>query len=165
MQVSDLVTIGKLGKSIDRDGYVTFKQYRNFRLPFLKDVFLLFTDNRVRYVTVTEIDTRTSIKLKIDDQDTLAEAVLDGNVAVLMPPSEIDLMRQERQADFSGKQVFFRDALLGYVSASFHNGAQEVIIIHLEEGREILVPMVEAYVSSIGKKRIILKDIEGFLDL
>jgi ribosomal 30S subunit maturation factor RimM len=166
MQVSDLVAIGKLGKSIDSNGFAPFKDHRNFHLSFLRDVFLLFTDNRVRYVTVTEIDSKTSIKIKIDDEEILKEAVRDGNVNVMLPHSDIDdLMHDQEEEDFIGMKAFFQDRLLGKVIESFFNGAQEVITIEDENGKEILIPMVDAYVIDIDDANIILKNIEDFLEL
>jgi len=166
MQISDLVAIGKLGKSIDSNGFIPFKEYRNFHLFFLKDVFLLFTDDRVRYVTITEIDTKTSIKLRIDAEDILADAVQDGNVVVMLPQEELDQMLNELEGeDFSGMQVFFQDRLLGIVTESFFNGAQDFITIESDEGKEILIPMVDSYVEEIDEEKIFLKNIEDFLEL
>ncbi|MDO9578025.1 MAG: hypothetical protein Q7J16_09080 [Candidatus Cloacimonadales bacterium] len=166
MQISDLVAIGKLGKSIDSNGFIPFKEYRNFHLFFLEDIFLLFTDNRVRYVTVTEIDSKTSIKLKIDAEDILADAAQDGNVTVMLPQEDIDQMTNELSGeDLSGMKVFFQDRLLGIVVESFFNGAQEVITIESKDGKEIMVPLVDAYVVEIDEEKIVLKNIEGFLEL
>lgn len=166
MQISDLVAIGKLGKSIDSNGFILFKEYRNFHLFFLEDIFLLFTDNRVRYVTVTEIDSKTSIKLKIDAEDILADAAQDGNVTVMLPQEDIDQMTNELSGeDLSGMKVFFQDRLMGIVVESFFNGAQEVITIESKDGKEIMVPLVDAYVVEINEEKIVLKNIEGFLEL
>ena len=166
MQISDLVAIGKLGKSIDSNGVIPFKNYKNSHLFFLKNVFLVFTDNRVRYVTVTEIDSKTSIKIKIDDEDILTDAIQDGNVSVMLAPEYINEMLHEQEDEgLIGMKVFFRNRQLGIVVESFFNGAQEVITIECGDGKEILVPLVDVYVEKIDTEKILLKDIEGFLEL
>ena len=163
MQISDLVAIGRLGKSIDSNGFISFKEFNNFRLTFLGDIFLLFTDNRVRYVTVTEIDSRSSIKIKIDDENILADAVRDGNVSVMLQHD--DIKNELEEEDFAGMKVFFQNRFMGIVSESFFNGAQDVITFEDSNDKEILVPMIDIYVENVDGENIYLKDIQGFLDL
>ena len=115
---------------------------------------------------MTEIDSKTSIKLKIDAEDILADAAQDGNVTVMLPQEDIDQMTNELSGeDLSGMKVFFQDRLMGIVVESFFNGAQEVITIESKDGKEIMVPLVDAYVVEIDEEKIVLKNIEGFLEL
>ncbi|MBT3756689.1 MAG: hypothetical protein HOG24_10455, partial [Candidatus Cloacimonetes bacterium] len=72
MLVSDLVAIGKLGKLIDEDGYIPFKPGKNFHPDLLGNIFLVFRNNSVRYVTVEEV--KKNYRIKIDDSETAQTA-------------------------------------------------------------------------------------------
>ena len=65
MQISDLVAIGKLGNSIDEKGFISFRKNSNFQQSYLtqKDVFLLFKDHRVRYVSIDKVISEKLISL------------------------------------------------------------------------------------------------------
>lgn len=164
MLISDLVAIGKLGKTIRKKGYIPFKEFHNFQQFYLQDVFLLFTDNRVRYVSIVDIDDKKNIKL--DDEKIMQEAALDGNVRVMLPQEDIDRLLQENDVPvFVGKQIYFQQQCIGKVIDSFFNGAQEILEIENFEGKIFMVPMVEKYLDKMEKDAIFLKDIEGFLNL
>jgi hypothetical protein len=88
MLISDLVAIGKLGKLIDEDGYIPFKPGKNFHPDLLGNIFLVFRNNSVRYVTVEEV--KKNYRIKIDDSETAQTAVEEGNVKVMLPKGEVD---------------------------------------------------------------------------
>ncbi|MCF7792609.1 MAG: hypothetical protein K9N09_02075 [Candidatus Cloacimonetes bacterium] len=164
MLISDLVAIGKLGKSISKKGFIPFKEFHNFQQYYLQDVFLLFTDYRVRYVSIVDIDDRNNIKL--DDKEIMQEAALDGNVQLMLPQEDIERFQQENDLPvFVGKQVYFQQKCIGKVIDSFFNGAQEILEIEDFDGKLFMVPVVEKYLDQMEESKIFLKDIEGFMSL
>jgi ribosomal 30S subunit maturation factor RimM len=164
MLINDLVAIGKLGKSVDKKGFIPFKEFYNFQQFNLQDVFLLFTDNRVRYVSIVDIDDRNNIKL--DDDEIMQEAALDGNVSVMLAPEDFQKILQDNEiVVYVGKQIFSQKKHIGKVVESFHNGAQEVLEIETPDGGLFMVPLVEKYLEKMEEDKIFLKDIEGFLEL
>lgn len=164
MLISDLVAIGKLGKSISKKGFIPFKEFHNFQQFYLQDVFLLFTDNRVRYVSIVDIDDRNNIKL--DDKEIMQEAALDGNVQVMLPQEDIEQLLQENDVPvFVGKQVYFLHKCIGKVVDSFFNGAQEILEIKDLEGKLFMVPLVEKYLDKLEEDNIFLRNIEGLMNL
>jgi ribosomal 30S subunit maturation factor RimM len=166
MQISDLVAIGKLGKFIDKKGFIPFREYKNYHLQTDEDVFLLFTDNRVRYVTITEINTQSSLKIKIDDAEIQSEAALDGNVTVMLSQNDVDhYFNESNEEDLIGMPVYFLGKKLGKIVESFFNGAQEIITIQTEIDKEILIPLVDKFIREINADRIILQDVQDFLEL
>ncbi len=88
MLISDLVAIGKLGKLIDENGFIPFKPGRNFYPELLGNVFLVFRNNSVRYVTVEEV--QNNYRIKIDDVESAKLATDEGNVKVMLPNSEVE---------------------------------------------------------------------------
>ena len=166
MQIEDLVAIGKLGNSLDRNGFISIKKAANIELSFFKKIFLLFTDNRVRYVEVIDLDTSKGIKVRIDDEEIAAEAAYDGNVQIMLPKKDIDQFQKENDIiDLVGISVIFRDEVLGKITEVFFNGAHDVISFEDYRGIEVMIPLVDAYVIKIEDNSIIMKNIEGFLKL
>jgi 16S rRNA processing protein RimM len=71
-------------------------------------------------------------------------------------------------ADLVGCTVFdVAGATLGEVTGSFDSGAHEVLEVRAPDGRELLLPIVDAFVKSIDTdgKRIVYDPPEGLLDL
>ncbi|RLC52654.1 MAG: hypothetical protein DRI23_02255 [Candidatus Cloacimonadota bacterium] len=166
MQIKDLVAIGKLGNCLHKNGFISFKEAENFELFFLKNIFLLFTDNRVRYVEVIDLETDNGIKIRIDDDEIAMDVVEDGNVQVMLAKEDIKQLQQENDViDLVGIPVVFEGNEIGFVTESFFNGAHEVISFENENGKEIMIPLVEAYVIGIDENGLNLKGIEGFLEL
>lgn len=162
MQISDLIAIGKLGKSVNKQGYIPCLIYKDFQQLNLENVFLLFTDDRVRYVTIVDMDSKNC--LKIDDEEILLEAALDGNVQVML--AEADIGKTKSDADLLiGRSVRFQAESIGKVADSFFNGAHEVLEIVDQHNKTFMVPVVEAYVEKIEADVIYLKNINGLLDL
>lgn len=166
MEISDLITIGRLGKSIDKNGFITFKPDRIFQPSFLTDVFLIFTDNRVRYVTITETDTQKGFKIKIDDTEVALEAAIDGRVQVSLPREDIDnLLKSHGTPGFTGMNIIFEKKHIGKVVDVFNNSAYDVLVVELDSGRELMIPKVDHYVKKINNNSIFVKNIEGLLKL
>jgi len=71
-------------------------------------------------------------------------------------------------ADLIGCKVLdVAGTTLGEVTGSFDSGAHEVLEVRAPGGRELLLPLVDAFVKSIdtGAKRIVYDPPEGLLDL
>lgn len=160
MTVSDLVAIGRLGNRIDQFGYISFNVFPDFKHLNLEDIFLFFTDNRVRYVTILDKDKHGFL---LDDQDSVSEAALDGNVQIMLPLSEVTKYLQNSR--HIGKKVIFEQKEVGVVFDSFENGAQEVLEIRSLEGKEFMVPLVEIYLEKNDSDTIWLKNISELMEL
>ncbi|MCK4653281.1 MAG: hypothetical protein KAU01_02430 [Candidatus Cloacimonetes bacterium] len=166
MEISALITIGRLGKSIDKNGFITFKPEKIFQPSFLTNVFLLFTDNRVRYVTVTETDQQKGFKIKIDDAEVVLEAAIDGRVQVKLSKEDIgNLLKSRKIKCFTGMNIIFEKKDIGKVVDVFNNSAYDVLVVELDSGKELMIPKVDYYVERINKESIFVKNIEGLLKL
>src|SRR5210317_1934638 len=91
MKLTDLVSVGKLGKSLDKKGYFTYKLMLDLpqRSEKLKEVFLIFKDNRVRFVDVEF----SAHKIKICDDSIRAAVVESSGVKIALDQADIDELR------------------------------------------------------------------------
>jgi len=170
MQITDLVAIGKLGNSIDEKGFISFRKNSNFQQSYLtkKDVFLLFKDHRVRYVSIDKVINEKRLKLRFLETDVTEEAADAGSVCVALPESE--LVKFNREADFIdpvGMKVVINQKELGNVIDFFNNSVQDILIVKTTENKEIMIPDVDYYVVNKDKnsKMINVKNIRELLDL
>ena len=170
MQITDLVAIGKLGNSIDENGFISFKKNSNFQQSYLtkKDVFLLFKDHRVRYVSIDKVINEKRFKLRFLETDVTEEAADAGGVRVTIPES--DLVKFNREADFVdpvGMKVIFNKKELGNVINFFNNSVYDILIVETGEKKEIMIPDVDKYVieKNAENDTITVKNIDGLMDL
>lgn len=170
MEISELVGIGRLGR-LEPDGFyhVQFSQPYKSILNQLQDCFLIFSSHRVFYVTVFETKTfgkQAYLRFREDGIDE--EAKKHSNVVIALPAE--DLADAEDEDDVSllfGFQASFAGEEIGVVSRALVSPMQAVLIIELNDGRELLVPNVEKYVSKIDRhsKTVRLQNIEQLLEL
>ena len=94
MQISDLVSLGKLGNKIDADGFVKFTRNSNFhpRYFLIKDFFLVFTDNRVRYVTIDKVLKNSGFWIRFIESEVMEEVISAGNVKLCLPQNDLNLL-------------------------------------------------------------------------
>ena len=168
MQISDLIPIGKLGNSIDKNGFIPLKKNRNFQ-PFyldLKDLFLVFTDYRVRYVTIDKVLEGNKLKIRFDETEVTKEASKAGKVQVMLSPDDMEevIAQHDSESDID-KFVIFKNHKIGKVVDIFETLAHEIHIVKLSDGKEIMIPDVEFYISKKDKQNIYVKNIEGLLEL
>jgi len=164
MQISDLVAIGKLGKLIDENGFIPFKPGKNFHQDLLKDIFLVFKNNSVRYVTVDKII--NSYRIKIDDEETAKLAADEGNVKVMLPKSEIEAMDNKLNINnHIGKKIIFNSNSIGEVVDIIDNSVYDLITCKLDNGKELIIPMIDQFITEVNDDEISVTNIEGLLEL
>ncbi len=170
MQISDLVAIGKLGNTLDNKGYISFKKNSNFHPLYFnqKDVFLLFKDHRVRYVTIDKLINDKGIKLRFLETEVIEEVAKAGGVLVTLP--ETDLVKSKKETGFIdpvGMKVFFNNKEIGNIIDFFNNSVYDILVVKTLDKKEIMIPDVDFYIANKDKVRniIIVKNILGLLDL
>ncbi len=169
MQISDLISIGKLGKYDPATNWIQFKPNQVFK-PFLlksNDVFLIFTDHRVRFVTISKkkkVDGK--FYLSFQDDDIYPELVNEMNVQIQIPSDLIQKLSLDAQGfnpiDY---KVVFEDKEIGEIIDYWDNSGQSVFVIDYLQEKEILVPHVDYFLVSIDKEKkvIIMKNIEELI--
>ncbi len=168
MQLTDLTPFGRLDSQMDEDGFIILHTYKNFIPEFLdeENVFLVLKDDSVRYVTLKEVKLGKFIRLKFQRNYFIKQMLDDDLVRVMIPDDVVDrIMKDTGKEPYKGLSVFFNDTLLGVVKDDFYNGAHSVLEIVTQSGREIMVPLVEKYVSHLDDVEIHLQNIDELLDL
>jgi len=171
MTLDDLVSVGKLGNSNRApEGYLRFQPNWNFHTYFfdIKDVFLVFTDYRVRYVTIEDIRQSKFFWIKIKEDDVVQEVNESRSVQYRIPKSLIKDFRYENDDDFlNGMKVMADNQNIGVVTDSFYNGAHYTLIVTQEDKKEVMIPNVERYIFSIDKVKhlIMAQNIQELLEL
>ncbi len=164
MQISDLVAIGKLGKLIDENGFIPFKPGKNFHPDLLGNIFLVFRNNSVRYVTVEEV--KNNYRIKIDDSETAKLAADEGNVKVMIPKIEIESIHKELEYDdHSGKEIIFKSKVIGNVVEILNNSVYDLLVCELNNKQELMIPLLDKFILEINEKSITVQCIEGLLKI
>ena len=164
MEISDLTAVGRLGGP-DRDGFFQLLVKPRYRdvLASTEDVFLIFNSDRVFYVTISERELHDR-KLRVKfAEDGVAEERAKHKEAILaleLPPEETD-----QPDDLLGYTVVFGEREIGKVSDYFFNNAQYVLVIDTTIGTELLVPLVDYYVTEIipDPGVVVLRNAESLL--
>jgi len=164
MLISDLVEIGKLGKLMDEDGFIPFKPGIDFQPDFLENVFLVFKNNSVRYVTVEEVI--KNYRIKIDDSETAKLAADEGNVKVMLPKIEIETLNKELDIDdHVGKEIIFKSEVIGKVIEILNNSIYDLLICELNDKQELMIPLLDKFILEINAESITVQCIEGLLKI
>jgi ribosomal 30S subunit maturation factor RimM len=161
MKVTDLIAIGKLGNKLNSKGYIFFRKKDksgSFSLP-IKDVFLLFTDHRVRYVTIED---EQDGWILLEERDLMQEAALDGNVQVMIAPEDYQTWNEVAQIEpFLDYQAVEKDVIVGKICDYITRPMQNLFEIEQADGKTFYVPDSLPFVISIDKtnKVILFSDL------
>jgi ribosomal 30S subunit maturation factor RimM len=170
MEISDLVVIGRLGR-LEPDGFfsIQLSQSHQSVLAAIKDCYLIFTSNRVFFVTVEETKTvgrRNFIRFKEDGVGE--EADKHPNAEIALPSQDLaEVNVTDDTNSLDGYKAIFGSEIIGEIDGLMLNSMQSVLIISLIQGGELLVPNVDNFVQVINSKNqsVILQNIEGLLDV
>ena len=151
MKITDLIPIGNLSAVLKSDRFVIFKPNKNFINGFLdiKDVFVVFTDNRVRYITIEQVlHKENKILLKFIEDEVFDEIAETFGVK-LMLDSENASKYDSDLFNYRGMDVVFEDKKIGKVEDFFSNSQYMIFTVVCKNSEEILIPNVDAFVSKI----------------
>ncbi|MGC9362595.1 MAG: ribosome maturation factor RimM [Candidatus Syntrophosphaera sp.] len=167
MKVSDLVGIGRLGGR-DSEGFYQVLVKPRYRSVFAEtdDVFLIFNSDRVFYVTISERDTDRKPRVKFAEDGIAEERVKHREVIIAIEPSPEAPDGSGEMEQLIGYTVVFQEREVGKVKDFFHNNAQYVLVVESPAGEEILIPMVEHFVSGVipDPGVIVLDNAESLLE-
>ncbi|RLC49616.1 MAG: hypothetical protein DRZ79_05680 [Candidatus Cloacimonadota bacterium] len=170
MQISDLISLGKLGNKTDADGFIKFTENSNFHPRYfsVKDFFLIFTDNRVRYVTIDKVQNENGFRIKFLEADVVEEIVKANNVKLSLPQSDLDLLDEKSGViNPTGMKIIFNEQNIGTVMDKFNNSVYDILVVKMKNNKELLIPDVKAYIKEKNPERneIVVTNIEELMDL
>jgi len=167
MQVDELIAVGCLGKSLDKNGFIGFKRYLELPQEFnsLKEIFLIFKDHRVRFVDV-EFSPDNRDKIKIIESDIVSEIINSADVKLALSQEDIDELRIKSDLIPSGIiEIFYLNKKIGTLTEIFNNNAHDILVVELNNGKEIMIPDVDRYIIASDTEKIFVTDIEDLLKL
>jgi ribosomal 30S subunit maturation factor RimM len=171
MEISDLIYIGQLKvHTSSKKPYIVLRKEYQHLLAKLTNIFLIFKDHRVRFVS---IDLQKIIKedratVTINDTDVLKEVSNHESVRVCLDESEInDLDDDSIYYDPVSMRVIYEGEDVGEICHFFFNGAHYVYELKMNDGKEVLIPDVERYVIETDTEERFIKvvDLDQFLEL
>jgi ribosomal 30S subunit maturation factor RimM len=148
MNVSDLIGIGRLGGK-DEEGFYHVMVKPRYRQTLLdaEEVFLIFNSDRVFFVTISDRDiSDRRIRIKFAEEGVAEERALHREtiVAIASEPET-----EDQPESLVGYSVVFENREVGKVTDYFHNNAQYVLVVTDPSGQEILIPLVDHFVSEV----------------
>ncbi|KQC07193.1 MAG: hypothetical protein APR54_01130 [Candidatus Cloacimonas sp. SDB] len=167
MQVDELISIGCLGKSLDKNGFIGFKRYLELPQEFnsLKEIFLIFKDHRVRFVDV-EFSPDNKDKIKIIESDMVSEIINSADVKLALSQDDIDELRTKSGLILPGiMEIFYQHKKIGTLIEIFNNNAHDILVVELNDGKEIMIPYVDRFVINSDNSKIFVTNIEDLLKL
>ncbi len=150
------------------------------RIYIVTDIIERFTPgNRVylneKSFTVSEFSFhKDSIGLlKLEGIDSVDQAATHKGADLLISREDAQRYRNNLDeesyftADIINSGVFYQDSHFGTVHDILHAGAEDVLIIKGNDGREYMVPFVKSMVdtSRLDEKRIDIDPVEGLFDI
>jgi ribosomal 30S subunit maturation factor RimM len=169
MNYPELIEIGRLGR-LEPDGFyhVQFSQSDRKVVNQLTECYLIFDSNRVFFVTVEDKrNVGNRLYLKFLEDGICAEHRKPGQTIIALAKDDLDEIIEDDVTDLFGYNVFFNDVLIGKVEDAIVNPLQAVLIIELIDGRELMVPSVECYISTVNnpEKIVYMQNLEILLEV
>lgn len=170
MELSDLVVAGRLSFQVDKDGFIPFKRMDKFVPALLRhrDVFLIFSNQRVFYVTIAKVkQSLTKISLRFEEDDVAVEVSKHRKVLVAWDPLIVDQVTLGPDyVNPVGFTAWNQMKEIGIVSAVSTQKSQRWLIINDNE-KEYMIPEVEQYIQSIdiAKRTVVLQNVDELLTL
>ena len=167
MKISDLYPVAKLAHKFDEQGFIKIifnKDIEGFFEKF-RDIFLLFKDYKVRYVTIEDVKYDHGFKIRLLEKEINGEIVEDGKVKVCLEAKDVpNLSESLLYTDFD---VYGGKNHIGKIIAVLENKLQNVFLIELKTGKEITIPDVDNFVDELDiPNRIIhIKNYEELLTI
>jgi ribosomal 30S subunit maturation factor RimM len=159
MKISDLIHIGKLSSRISkmtdsRELILKVDKEYSHLSEKLDNVFLLFTDHRVRYTKIDiEISEAGQKKAKhwvvcIEDEDIMEELITQKSVTVCLDDELLNMIdEQSEYFDPIGMSVIWDSEEVATIVGFFFNGAHDVYEIKMMDSRVVLIPDVSDFVT------------------
>jgi ribosomal 30S subunit maturation factor RimM len=121
----------------------------------------------VRYGKIkVENKKQKKYQISISDKNLYEEVINSQNVVLAIENRELEKIEDLLgYFDPVGMKVIWNDIEVATIKGYFSNGAHDVYELQLENGKEILIPDVEAFVieTNIKKRYIKVVDLDQFI--
>ncbi|HMN50319.1 MAG TPA: ribosome maturation factor RimM [Ignavibacteriaceae bacterium] len=157
--------------SAGKDGFVKIQSESNIADDYFdssNEVYLDYWGKKKKFIIEEVSKSKNSFFIKFknfdDERDQLV--LIGRNIFVNQKNLSLQTDQFFNNQDLIGCQVFRNDVLIGIVKNLFNAPANDVIEIMNIDGKEILIPFVDAYfeMMDVKNKKLILKPDAGFYD-
>ncbi|HPM00858.1 MAG TPA: hypothetical protein PK816_01770 [Candidatus Cloacimonadota bacterium] len=167
MDIDDLIVIGKLGFGQIVKDWVPVRLNPDFQnsITQFNHLFVIFTDHRVRYVTVKKAKLiQGKWYIKFAEPELMLEMNGQTNMLIAIDTEELSVIDDEDYYEPVGMKVISQDEEVGVIIDWFSNNAQDIFVVKDIEGNEIMIPDVPYYVekTDIENQVIYVRNIEQF---
>jgi len=171
MEISDLISIGVIKKTIGNGGLISAIPDNSFPEYYcsLSDVFIVFPDETVRFEPIDTFELRKNIyyiKLMNINSKEEAHELVKAQLMVaedMLPVLEEDEFYPNQLIDYT---VVTNDGVfIGKVSDILSTPGQDILIIPKDD-KEIMIPFCDEFIIVINhdEKKIMIEPIEGLLN-
>ena len=181
-EMSNLISIGRLnikytphsevgvGGEKELIFSVTLDQQYQQILPKLNNVFLIFTDHRVRYgkIDILKRIAENKAIIRIQDDDLHHEVSKERLVNLALDEMEMNSIDEDNiYYDPIGMKVIWNDEAVAVIKDFFFNGAHYVYEIEMKDSKLVMIPDVESFVKETNTEKNFIRvvDLDQFLEL
>lgn len=174
MEIEDLISIGFIKKPFGNDGFVTVVPKSSFIeiFPSFTEFFVVWKNRKVRYKTVEKCHShKNKIKIKFKDINSKKAAFELKKAEIMIAKEDLQspyLDNYDHPKPIKGYKVFScqNDTFFGSVKDTLFTAAHPILIISSPNDKEILIPLVDNFVTKIDdkKQKIFIKTIPGLID-
>ncbi len=163
MKIADLIKVGKIS-NFAHGKAVLFKPSSEIDISQLRDVFLIFTDDRVRYVTITNVLRKSGqLYLELLEQDVIEEIMTEKKVTVMIDADDAK-QALEDYFDPLGFRIIENGQEYGVVENYFFNSSHYVYEISFGD-IQYMIPHVDKYIVDTVNGTIYVQNTQELRDM
>ena len=165
------ILLGRITKIHSYDGSVTVRLEKAFieNIPEMESVFLEIEGRLVPFfISRSDYSGAEILKLTFEDYDSSQKIREFQGVRVFLTTTQNFSSLSPDNSDVSGYKIILPDkTLIGTIKDIIHNPGQSLLSVLSVNGKEILIPFHEDFISSIdpGKKILIMSLPEGLIEI
>lgn len=165
------ILLGKISRVNGYDGSVIIRLEKVFieNLPEMESVFVETDGKPVPFfISWADYNGSDTLKVRFEGYESGDKAGEFTGCRVFLTSGDGKVPKTDRSLDIEGFRVFIPGSeFIGTISAIIENPGQDLISILSPDGREILVPLHDDFITGIDRKKKIIRLSlpEGLLDL
>ena len=105
-------------------------------------------------------------KIKIIESDMVSEIINSADVKLALSQDDIDELRTKSGLILPGiMEIFYHQKKIGTLIEIFNNNAHDILVVELNDGKEIMIPYVDRFIINSDNSKIFVTNIEDLLKL
>lgn len=157
--------------STGKDGFVKINSPLDITDKFFllnNEVYIDYWGKKKKFIVEETLKFKNSFFLKLKNFDDERDSIVLMNRKIFVHKKNLSSLSNKNfiVTDFIGCQVFRENILIGIVKGLFNTPANAVIEILNNDGKEFLIPLVDAYfeIMDVKNKKLVLYPNAGYYD-